>query len=99
MRTQKVFKGKMDAVEAWNGIKGSRMVIYHLEDAVISYDPASLHLCYHTPEIESVAVVGGTLVLTGRGFGAGQSGFCGAPRRRPHFCPRRDFGVRFLVLL
>jgi len=38
-----VFKGKMDAVEAWNGIKGSRMVIYHLEDAVISYDPASLH--------------------------------------------------------
>lgn len=33
----------MDAVEAWNGIKGSRMVIYHLEDAVISYDPASLH--------------------------------------------------------
>jgi hypothetical protein len=36
-------KGRMDAVTAWRSITGPRMVLYHPEDAVIQYDPASLH--------------------------------------------------------
>ena len=35
------------------------------------YDPTTPHLCYHPPEIESAKRVGATLVMTGRGFGAG----------------------------
>jgi hypothetical protein len=36
-----------------------------------TYDPASPHLCWLAPEIESAAVVNGALELNGRGFGAG----------------------------
>ena len=42
-----------------------------------AYDPSLPHLCYHAPELESVAiesatsVSGTTLTFTGRGFGAG----------------------------
>ena len=35
------------------------------------YDPTQPHLCYHAPLIESATVIGGSLRITGRGFGAG----------------------------
>jgi len=37
------FKGRMNAFRAWKTITGPRLVIYHLEDAVIQYEKASLH--------------------------------------------------------
>ena len=38
-----MFKGRMDAFNAWKKITGPRLVIYHVEDAVIRYEKSSLH--------------------------------------------------------
>eukprot|EP00041_Stephanoeca_diplocostata_P019986 m.438234 g.438234 ORF g.438234 m.438234 type:complete len:514 (+) comp21441_c0_seq3:335-1876(+) len=38
-----VFKGDMDVVRAWYDVTGPRLVLYHLEDAVLNYMKASLH--------------------------------------------------------
>jgi hypothetical protein len=37
-----VFKGRLDTVRVWSSITGSKMIIYHTDDQIITYD-VSLH--------------------------------------------------------
>eukprot|EP00038_Savillea_parva_P004249 m.135621 g.135621 ORF g.135621 m.135621 type:complete len:483 (+) comp11420_c2_seq1:563-2011(+) len=38
-----VFAGSMDVVRAWRSVSGPRLVLYHLEDAIIKYKQSSIH--------------------------------------------------------
>lgn len=38
-----VFSGSMNAARAWRQVSGPRLVLYHLEDAIIKYKSSSIH--------------------------------------------------------
>lgn len=63
-----VFKSRMDVVQAWQAVTGPRLVLYHLDDAIIKYDASSLH---HALEANNKALNEGEAIKLGLDEAAG----------------------------